>query len=191
MSYARVTVEVSRDDLSVIHGVGEVDGSWTDSLNQVHIWTSGISLVLETTDTHTLVRKTFHLDERVITGEMLVSAKFFKRIMYMSRSKDKIELTVDMAKNEISASVLGCTIKTTGDTDFNFPKTNHVYPSQKPDLNVIFTKSVLEKLLKSIPKDQYVRFGIIVDEPKSPILVTTGNDTGDMKDEEHLIMPCI
>lgn len=184
------TIEMTKSDFRVLNATAPATDRYP--LTKIHVVKCGSTLRLESSDTHILVRKDFDIPEDVedLDSDFVIQVDFMKRVLYMARKNTKLAMTFDMESKTITVHVDGCTIIGNGEAE-KFPNTDPIYPTKKNPQCMFLTKRVLEKLLKSVPDQTFIKFSRDLEDQQSVIVVETGNETSRMSPEKHLIMPVI
>jgi DNA polymerase III sliding clamp (beta) subunit (PCNA family) len=187
-------IDVTKEDLKFVNTV-VVNKGYRSSLENVRIRKIGGDLVFETSDTHVLIRKSFPIKGINFDNEefdLQFKPEFFKRLIYLCKQKEIINITVDVGTLEICGKSTYCSIVSQAiAADGDYPNTDKVFPEDDGDVDIIFKKEVLERLMNSLPNDeQFLKFSFQTSaEPwREPSVVRTGKNTSEWSKDRNLIM---
>lgn len=188
-------IQVTKEDLKFINAVAVK--SYGYGIENVRIRNiDSHNLLFEATDSHILIQKKFSIiepteDESHEVYDMKINPEFFKRLIYLCKQKEIINITVDFGEKVIRGETLLCTITSQHVTERKYPDTDAAYPEEDGVHEMIFKKEILEKFLNSVSNaDQYLKFSFVDGEDPwaRPIVVRSSYKAGDWSEERNLIM---
>jgi hypothetical protein len=190
----RYTIEILKDDLKFINAV--VVKSYGYGVENIRVRYQEGTLLFEATDTHMLLRRRFEAEKERETDpdpdrDLLFSPEFFKRLIYLCKQKEIINITVDFEKLKITGKTLFCEITSHHVAEARYPNTDGVFPVEDGDIEIVFRKEILEKFLNSLPTSEpFIKMSFRKsDEPwNEPIVVRTSVSTKEWTEERNLIM---
>lgn len=196
----KISFTATKDDFRFINGTAR--GQVRYALDKVQARLIGSEnerkILFEASDTFILVRKSFDLeateDEDDSThNKLLFDPDFFKRLTYLCKQKELIEVIIDFSEKTIEGKTLYCSMKSEHITDMNFPNTDSAFPRTEDYKYVVLRKDVLEHLLNSLPNgEQFLKVRLVNESTqrfKQPLVIQTGRDGSVYNEDINAIMP--
>jgi len=184
--------KATKEDFRFINAVSIKDYGY--GLENVRARIKDNKILFEATDSNILVRKSFEFssDKKIETEiDLYFNPEFFKRLIYLCKQKELIDIEINFEKKTITSKTLMCTITSEHVVNIKYPHTDNCYVSDdKYDFSFMFKKHTLEKMLNSISNtDEHIKFEFSTKESENiPAVVKASKDGRRFNDDKSLIM---
>jgi hypothetical protein len=159
-----------------------------DTLENIHVIIDQDKVTFEASDTFILVKKSFTPNESPLGSYMepfsaCIDHKFFKYMTTLSAQQSSIVLSFDTEEMTLTGTIGEFSV-TTKLIDKKFPNSSTIKNYTPYTSELVLTKRVLEKMLKSI--EDHVFIQIKFNDKREPISVRTSDDV-DFEDQEDKV----